>query len=118
MSSSANDKSAPQGEASEEVNKYKVMLDEAATKGRHPHGTYEENTENQSTGIVDKVAQYMPESISKKILGQHEKPGEDQASKAPTAVDESVPPKRPEHDEHIEEFVRDQHRSKELALEE
>lgn len=63
---------------------------------------------SDSPNLRDKVAEYVP-AVSK-LIG----PGkDDQAQREDTPQkDLSGPPNRPEHDEHIAEFVREQHRSK------
>jgi hypothetical protein len=59
---------------------------------------------------MNAVSQYVP--VIGKALGTSSKEKE---SEAPSSVEPSVPPRRPEHDPHIEEFIRDQHRSKKVV---
>ncbi|KAK1778364.1 hypothetical protein QBC45DRAFT_164689 [Copromyces sp. CBS 386.78] len=90
---------------------YKPQLDEIAEqKWKGPE------EQPQQSGIVDKISEYVPASVSEKIgLGkkQQQKP-EQQEAEEPKEDFSAVPPHRPHHDEQIQEFLRDQHRSKEL----
>ncbi|KAJ9143809.1 hypothetical protein NKR23_g6314 [Pleurostoma richardsiae] len=93
----------------EEPNTYKPHLDKAADKFRHPHSDKNEGNNEGGEGLVDKVSQYVP--AVGKILGHQEQ----QEQKKPAAEERphpSIPPLRPHHDTQIEEFVRDQHRSR------
>ncbi|KAM7219961.1 hypothetical protein V8F06_004647 [Rhypophila decipiens] len=94
---------------------FKAKLDEAARQASNPPKS-EPESESQVPKIVKKVAQYIPEPIHSKVLGRSSP--QQQENNNPPPVPESVPPKRPEHDPHIEEFIRDQHRSTGLKLEE
>jgi hypothetical protein len=61
------------------------------------------------------VSQYVP--AVGKMLGRQEKEPEPEPS--PTGKNASGPPERPDHDTQIEEFIKDQHRSKQVvAIEE
>ncbi|KAK3377782.1 hypothetical protein B0H63DRAFT_225681 [Podospora didyma] len=92
----------------ENVESYKAKLDKAAA-GVKDKVTSHDNEQGGSTAstIVDKVSQYIP--AVGRALG-HEEPKPALAPQAAT----SGPPNRPEHDTQIEEFVRDQHRSKDV----
>ncbi|KAI1256204.1 hypothetical protein MGN70_002366 [Eutypa lata] len=96
MSSS---KQAP-AKGSEQQPTFKEQLDQAAHEARHPRGKSEE----AQPSLVEKVTEYIPAAA--KILGT------DKTEEKTPAKDISGPPERPKHDGHIEEFVRDQHRSK------
>ncbi|KID86889.1 hypothetical protein MGU_06018 [Metarhizium guizhouense ARSEF 977] len=88
---SSNDSNAQQGN-------FKTQLDKAAVDQR------ERDQDPKPNPIVEKIAEFIP--AAGKVLAPKEKqPGEEQ--------DEIPgPPDRPHHDDKIEEFVRDQHRSK------
>lgn len=63
------------------------------------------------------VSEYVPESVGEKI-GLRKTPSQP-AQEAPKEHEPkedlgAVPPHRPHHDEQIQEFLRDQHRSKEI----
>ncbi|RKU42461.1 hypothetical protein DL546_004128 [Coniochaeta pulveracea] len=84
-------------------NDYKTQLDKRA------EGTIKkavEDSEQKSEGLLDKVSEYVP--VVGKLLGKEEKKPEPKLEE----VKPSGPPLRPHHDTQIEEFVRDQHRSK------
>ncbi|KAI3323309.1 hypothetical protein HD806DRAFT_535793 [Xylariaceae sp. AK1471] len=88
---------------------FKDQLDEAARDARQP--TSSQKTSSQKSGsssLIEKVAEYVP--AASKLLGT-DKNQEREAEKTPSK-DLSGPPNRPEHDDHIAEFVREQHRSK------
>ncbi|RYP86344.1 hypothetical protein DL770_004936 [Monosporascus sp. CRB-9-2] len=85
-------------EKEQEKPTYKPQLDEAAREARNPGG------ERQP------VTEYVPGVA--KILGTGAQDKPEEKHPAP-----HLPPKRPDHDPHIEEFVRDQHRSREQRLE-
>ena len=80
---------------------FKEQLDRAAFEAKFPDAGKPEAT------IVDKVVEYVPPLG--KLLGKNNTPDES-ARESPVAPD--VAPRRPDHDPNIEEFVRDQHRSK------
>ncbi|RDA90052.1 hypothetical protein CP533_2384 [Ophiocordyceps camponoti-saundersi (nom. inval.)] len=82
---------------------FKEQLDRQATQERAPQPP---NT------LAAKITEYIPAAA--KVLGdqqQQQQEVEEEAA-APTKA-QSGPPNRPVHDDKIEEFVRDQHRSKE-----
>ncbi|KAK7708599.1 hypothetical protein SLS64_006701 [Diaporthe eres] len=82
---------------------YKEQLDEAAIKVKDPQsGANEGGVIGQ---VVEKVSQYVP--AVGKVLGTDHK---DESSREETKV--PGPPERPHHDTQIEEFIKDQHRSK------
>lgn len=105
---------------------YKEQLDEAAIKVKNSQS---ESNEGVISQVVEKgkthpfqswevgarlidiwphhpVSQYVP--AVGKVLGSNEK--EDESSKEDTKI--PGPPERPHHDTQIEEFIKDQHRSK------
>ncbi|KAL2167149.1 hypothetical protein VTG60DRAFT_1639 [Thermothelomyces hinnuleus] len=82
---------------------YKAKLDEAADRVK------KQPREEQSPGIVAKVSQYVP-AVGAMLRGQQKDP-DGEPSTAETAPG---PPKRPEHDTQIEEFLKDQHGSKKI----
>ncbi|KAK4114516.1 hypothetical protein N656DRAFT_776669 [Canariomyces notabilis] len=100
---SKSDKSGPQ--STDFTTDYKAKLDEAASQSKNAPPSDE-----SSGGIVDKISQYVP--VLGKALGTSSKEEESEAS---SSVEPSVPPRRPEHDPQIEEFIRDQHRSKKVV---
>lgn len=96
---------------------YKAKLDEAAERVKSPP------QQDQNSGIIDKgkfpdwrdfngpandfsVSQYVPAAVGK-MLGKEEKEAEPSPETKP-----SGPPNRPHHDTQIEEFLKDQHKSK------
>jgi hypothetical protein len=76
---------------------FKQQLDRAATDTRSQDA-------NNINPIVEKVVEYVPAAA--KVLGVNKEPQQE------TPVEVPGPPNRPDHDPKIEEFVRDQHRSK------
>ncbi|KAH6649022.1 hypothetical protein BKA67DRAFT_379666 [Truncatella angustata] len=84
---------------------FKSQLDHKARVARDPNYGKEEP---QPT-FLEKVADYAP--AVGKILGV-EKKGDKQTEPETPEVAPGVPPVRPHHDGHIEEFIKDQHRSK------
>ncbi|KEY73290.1 hypothetical protein S7711_01409 [Stachybotrys chartarum IBT 7711] len=92
--------------ASENVQDANVP-NEAAYKEQLDHRAMESRTAaqpKQANTIVDKITEYIPGAA--KILGGS---GEEKHESKPQPPG---PPERPVHDPNIEEFVRDQHRSK------
>lgn len=106
---------------------YKEQLDQAAIKVKDPQsganeggviGQVVEKGKNRPFPIPGvrtrligvwprhPVSQYVPAVA--KVLGTDEK--EDKSSREETKI--SGPPERPHHDTQIEEFIKDQHRSK------
>ncbi|KAK2602529.1 hypothetical protein N8I77_009050 [Diaporthe amygdali] len=83
---------------------YKEQLDEAAIKVKNSQN--ETNEQGVIGQVVEKVSEYVPAVA--KVLGTDKKEEE-------SSVDNSKvpgPPERPHHDTQIEEFIKDQHRSK------
>ncbi|KAK8067126.1 hypothetical protein PG997_013873 [Apiospora hydei] len=80
---------------------YKEILDKKAFEARHPDAGKEEPT------LLEKVTEYIPAVA--KVLGTEKKEAEE---KSPEPEHTPGPPERPHHDVNIEEFVREQHRSK------
>lgn len=69
------------------------------------------------TFVAKTVAEYVPESVSDKIPGLGNKQvnlPKDEPKEEPKEDLSAVPPHRPHHDDQIQEFLRDQHRSKEI----
>ncbi|KAF4511201.1 hypothetical protein G6O67_003019 [Ophiocordyceps sinensis] len=97
MASESN-KSSKVDEARQES--FKDQLDHVALQKK------QDGQERQSSTLVEKITEYMP--AASKILGgskPEQQPQETAQSEVPG------PPHRPDHDDKIEEFVRDQHRS-------
>ncbi|KAJ4389176.1 hypothetical protein N0V93_006639 [Gnomoniopsis smithogilvyi] len=83
---------------------YKEQLDEAASKPK----TLEGDSANQGgvvNKVIGKVTEYVP--AAGKVLGQGH-------NEAPSETESKVPgpPDLPHHETQVEEFVRDQHRSR------
>lgn len=94
---------------------YKRQLDRAA---KDANAEPEAKPGDARHPIVETVAQYVPAAVGK-LLGAGSKGGDDETKKlAPAPGPDGMPgpPERPAHDTQIEEFVRDQHRSKTDAL--
>ncbi|KAK8041216.1 hypothetical protein PG994_014223 [Apiospora phragmitis] len=81
---------------------YKEILDKKAFEARHPNA----GQDGQPT-LLEKVTEYVP--VVAKVLGTEKKEAEE---KSPEPEQTPGPPERPHHDVNIEEFVREQHRSK------
>ncbi|KAK4238713.1 hypothetical protein C8A03DRAFT_33243 [Achaetomium macrosporum] len=81
---------------------YKAKLDEAASGAKNPP------QEGESSGIIDKVSQYVP--VIGKMLGKEREQEQSPAESRP-----SGPPVRTKHDTQIEEFIKDQHLSKKVV---
>ncbi|KAI1076331.1 hypothetical protein F5B20DRAFT_333469 [Whalleya microplaca] len=80
---------------------FKAQLDQAARDAR--------NLNDRGTGqssLANKITEYLPAATNLLGTGSQKKPEERSSRYIPG------PPDRPHHDEHIEEFVRDQHRSR------
>ncbi|KAI0197375.1 hypothetical protein EV127DRAFT_465967 [Xylaria flabelliformis] len=92
----------PTNNAPEQPTTFKERLDEVAREARQP------TKESNSPSLIEKVADYVPGAS--KLLGT-EKNNQEQPEKTPSK-DPAIPPLRPDHDDHIAEFVREQHRSK------
>lgn len=97
---------------------YKKQLDRVADEARSqsweqkPNPVVEKSMSCISTLAFRMIDTDMPKTVTEyvpaaaKIFGQSDKP-------EPAArPDPSIPPNRPDHDHKIEDFVRDQHRSK------
>ncbi|KAI1336194.1 hypothetical protein F5Y15DRAFT_419195 [Xylariaceae sp. FL0016] len=91
-------------ESQRETN-FKERLDQVARDVRQPK---EPEQANGQPSFLEKVTEYVPGAA--KILGT----GSQDKDKAEPAKQPEIsgPPHRPDHDGHIEEFMRDQHRSK------
>ncbi|KAM4056383.1 hypothetical protein HRG_003299 [Hirsutella rhossiliensis] len=78
---------------------FKEQLDRIAMQSK------QDGQEQQPNTLVEKITEYIP--AASKILGgaSKEQPQQTAQSGVPG------PPHRPDHDDKIEEFVRDQHRS-------
>ncbi|KAI0129386.1 hypothetical protein F4776DRAFT_664779 [Hypoxylon sp. NC0597] len=98
---SPSSSTTPSGQSYTETT-FKDRLDEAAEDARHPNNAKEMHQLN----LDEKISEYI--AAAARILGVTGRA--DPELTPPRRV--SGPPKRPLHDEHIEEFVRDQHRSK------
>ncbi|AEO63344.1 uncharacterized protein THITE_2108450 [Thermothielavioides terrestris NRRL 8126] len=85
---------------------YKAKLDEAASRAKSPP-----SSEGQSTGMIDKLSEYVP-AVGRMLGGQEKQP---ETEVSPAGKEMPGPPNRPEHDTQIEEFIRDQHRSKKVV---
>ncbi|KAI0533275.1 hypothetical protein GGR58DRAFT_487509 [Xylaria digitata] len=84
---------------------FKDRLDEAARESRQSTANREDG---DSPSLIGKVAGYVP--AASKFLGA-DKNNPEKREEA-RLEDLSGPPNRPEHDNHIAEFVREQPRSK------
>ncbi|PFH63372.1 hypothetical protein XA68_12336 [Ophiocordyceps unilateralis] len=81
---------------------FKQQLDREATQ----EGAQQQQ-EQQPNTLAAKITEFIPAAA--KVLGdQHQQ----QHTSQPPARAKPGPPERPHHDDKIEEFVRDQHRSK------
>lgn len=85
---------------------FKEQLDHKAHVARDPNYGKEE----QQKGLLGKVAEYVP-AVASMILPQESRSSSNTPPSTETATPPG-PPNRPEHDDKIEDFVRDQHRSK------
>ncbi|KAL6878994.1 hypothetical protein J3F83DRAFT_724697 [Trichoderma novae-zelandiae] len=85
---------------------FKQQLDKEAVESRTPP---ESGGHSTVKAVVDKIAQAIPASVP--IIG-----GLHHDGKVENKPEPKVPPRRPEHDAQIEEFVRDQHRSNEPEI--
>ncbi|KAI9898550.1 hypothetical protein N3K66_006910 [Trichothecium roseum] len=79
---------------------FKEQLDQIAVERRKAEQPSQQNP------IVEKITEYVPAAA--KILGSsaNDKPSSEPEKQIPG------PPERPHHDHKIEDFVRDQHRSR------
>lgn len=128
----------PNTNSSESSPDYKAQLDDLATKARQPPQSTEGDEDNKPEGtgavIVDKgkqllslplcvtsrmtadwhaVSQIIP--AVKKVLGGGDDEQQQHDSAPKTEKAPSGPPDRPVHDDHIAEFLRDQHKSIEIT---
>jgi len=78
---------------------FKQQLDQAAAESR------EKDQGQQTNPIIEKITEYVPAAAN--LLGTSK-----QSEETEQKPDVPGPPNRPDHDDNIEEFVRDQHRSK------
>ncbi|KAJ4423523.1 hypothetical protein N0V82_001848 [Gnomoniopsis sp. IMI 355080] len=83
---------------------YKEQLDEAAVKATASQGD-NANKDGVVNKVVEKVSEYVP--AVGKVLGQE---NNDAASETESKI--PGPPELPHHATQVEEFVRDQHRSR------
>ncbi|KAI0471143.1 hypothetical protein GGR56DRAFT_659180 [Xylariaceae sp. FL0804] len=84
----------------------KEKLDRAAEDARQPASA---NESNEAT-LLGKVSEYVPGAA--KVLGTGTGTGPQEETLKAGGEDQAVPPHRPDHDRQIEDFMRDQHRSK------
>ncbi|KAK3403546.1 hypothetical protein B0T20DRAFT_401187 [Sordaria brevicollis] len=115
MSTNPSNNISQPGAEERDPSDYKPQLDEIAeNKRKSPEELQPKQREN--SGLVDKISEYVPESVGEKI-GLRKSPQQSQQQQVPEEPKEdlsAVPPHRPHHDEQIQEFLRDQHRSKEI----
>ncbi|KAM3511101.1 hypothetical protein MY11210_005275 [Beauveria gryllotalpidicola] len=101
MAQQTNDKMQPPADKP-----YKKHLDEAAS---HQTEDYRESSTVQKA--VDKVSEYIPAASGPlQQLTGHPAAAKTEEAETTPAPDPSQLPERPVHDEHIENFVREQHR--------
>ncbi|KAI4859127.1 hypothetical protein F4820DRAFT_454198 [Hypoxylon rubiginosum] len=100
-SSSPPPSSAVANNQSQIETSFKDRLDRAAEDARHPN----DGKRHHQPNLAEKVAKYIPPVA--KLLGI-KTPGTRQP-RSPDLI--PGPPERPRDDRHIEEFVRDQHKS-------
>ncbi|EGO61146.1 hypothetical protein NEUTE1DRAFT_120189 [Neurospora tetrasperma FGSC 2508] len=115
MSTNPNTVSQP-GAEGQDPSDYKPQLDQIAEQKRKGPEEQQQTQQSGASGIVDKISEYVPASVSETIgLGKKQQQQQQQEEMKPKEEDFSaVPPHRPHHDEQIQEFIRDQHRSKEI----
>ncbi|KAH6626901.1 hypothetical protein B0J18DRAFT_464877 [Chaetomium sp. MPI-SDFR-AT-0129] len=91
---------------------YKAQLDEIAEREK---GIQQDQTQAQepsgASGVINEVSQYVPAAVGK-VLGSQDKP---ESNKSPPPKDVPGPPDRPANDTQIEEFLKDQHRSRKIV---
>ncbi|KAK1980017.1 hypothetical protein LZ30DRAFT_751007 [Colletotrichum cereale] len=102
MSAEPNSKFAPEPKIQNKDRElsFKQKLDQAAHDARKP------DDEPKRNPIIEKVTQYIPAAIN--ILGNPQEEREDKVSRPGIPG----PPERPCDDAQVEEFIRQQHRSK------
>ncbi|KAJ4414163.1 hypothetical protein N0V85_003260 [Neurospora sp. IMI 360204] len=115
MSTNPNTITQP-GAEGQDPSDYKPQLDEIAEQKRKGPEEQQPTQQSGGSGIVDKISEYVPASLGEKIgLGKKQQPEQEvPEEKQPKEDLSAVPPHRPHHDEQIQEFLRDQHRSKEI----
>ncbi|KAI0525720.1 hypothetical protein F5B22DRAFT_357320 [Xylaria bambusicola] len=94
----------PQGSHSAQPT-FQDQLGAAAQAARQPSTG---SLETSSPSLIEKVAEYVPGVAN--FVGT----GKSNNEQAAPSRHLSGPPTRPHHDDHIADFVRDQHRSKKL----
>ncbi|KAF7551948.1 hypothetical protein G7046_g7575 [Stylonectria norvegica] len=99
MASQDSSSKTNQAEDAPQEQTFKQQLDRAATETRA------DLQEPKQNPIVEKITEYVPAAAAF-LGGGKENP--DKLDKP----EPSIPPHRPVHDDKIEDFVRDQHRSK------
>ncbi|KAI1861240.1 uncharacterized protein JN550_011062 [Neoarthrinium moseri] len=104
MSSSNNPTQQAQQTQQETTPSFKEQLDHKARVARDPNYGKEEP---QPT-LLEKVTEYVPQVGN--ILGTGAQKKEDEGRKVPESI--PGPPHRPDHDLQVEEFLKEQHRSK------
>ncbi|KAK3995655.1 hypothetical protein QBC44DRAFT_320034 [Cladorrhinum sp. PSN332] len=103
----------------QETPDYKPQLDTAADQARNPSPPASTAPlPKGNSSIVDKVAKNVP--VLGSILGSgasesEQQPAQPTQTTTTTTTSPDEPPVRPHHDTQIEEFIRDQHRSKEIV---
>ncbi|KAK1967220.1 hypothetical protein LY78DRAFT_17561 [Colletotrichum sublineola] len=102
MSAEPNSKFAPEPKIQNKDRElsFKKKLDQAAHDARKPDDEPKQNT------IIEKVTQYIPAAAN--ILGNSQEEREGKVSRPGIPG----PPDRPYDDTQVEEFIRQQHRSK------
>nr|XP_036578424.1 uncharacterized protein CTRU02_11652 [Colletotrichum truncatum]KAF6785667.1 hypothetical protein CTRU02_11652 [Colletotrichum truncatum] len=105
MSAEPNSKFAPAPKTQTNVREmsFKQQLDQAAHDAREPDEPPKQNP------IIEKVTQYIPAAA--KILGNPQEEKEEKKEKI-SRPGIPGPPERPYDDAQVEEFIRQQHRSK------
>ncbi|KAK3350958.1 hypothetical protein B0H65DRAFT_456495 [Neurospora tetraspora] len=116
MSTNPSNISQPGGAEGQDPSDYKPQLDEIAEQKRKGPEEQQQPQQSGGSGIVDKISEYVPASLGEKIgLGKKkQQPEQEVPEEKPKEDLSAVPPHRPHHDEQIQEFIRDQHRSKEI----
>ncbi|WQF79726.1 hypothetical protein CDEST_04740 [Colletotrichum destructivum] len=102
MSAEPNTKFAPEPKIQNKGRElsFKQKLDQAAHDARKP------DEESRPNPIIEKVTQYIPAAT--KIFGNPQKEQEERVTRPGIPG----PPERPYDDTQVEEFIRQQHRSK------
>ncbi|KAK3499309.1 uncharacterized protein B0T23DRAFT_14436 [Neurospora hispaniola] len=114
MSTNPNTVSPP-GAEGQDPSDYKPQLDQIADQKRKGPEEQQQPQQSGGSGIVDKISEYVPASVSETIgLGEKQQQQQQEEMKPKEGDLSAVPPHRPHHDEQIQEFIRDQHRSKEI----